>query len=159
MFSGNRQARHPGSLEHVHDGDDLTVRRTLVRLQNDRRIGVLLHVLLHDRRRFLNAHRLIVDRDVPFLVERHDDRQLCGCGRTLRLRQLHGKRLLRDRLQAVHHEEHEQEEDDVNHRDDHKDRLFSRAMLTEVHASSQLSFFAPMTVEQRRSVSVTSVSS
>ena len=135
------------------------MRRTLVRLQNDRRIGVFLHVLLHDRRRFGDAHRLIVDRDVTFLVERHDDRHLCGRGRALRLGQLHGKRLLRYRLQAVHHEEHEQEKDDVNHRDNHKDWLFSLAMLAEVHASSQLSFFAPRTVEQRRSVSVTSVSS
>ena len=116
-------------------------------------------MLFHNIRGFLNAHGLIVDRDVTFLVERHNDRHLCRRRRALRLRQLHGKRLLRDRLQAVHHEEHEQEEDDVNHRDDHEYRLFSRAMLTEVHASSQLSFFAPRTVEQRRSVSVTSVSS
>ena len=96
---------------------------------------------------------------MPVCIERHDDRQLCRCGRGLCLRQLNGESLLRHRLQAVHHKEDEQEKDDVDHRYNHELRLLFEAVIAKIHYASQLSFLAVTIVVQRRSVSVTIVSS
>ena len=133
--------------------------RALVRLKDDRRIRVFLHVLLHDGCGLCDAYGMIVNGNMSLFVDRHDDGKLCRCRRRLRLRELHSKCLLGDRLQTVHHEEDEQEEDDVNHRDDHELRLLFEPIIVEIHCAAQLSFFAVTIVVQRRSVSVTIASS
>ncbi len=112
LLCGYREPFYPRSFEHIHDRDHLSVCRALIRLQDNRRIRVLLHVTLHDRRRLRETHGIVVNRDMPLLIDRHDDRELRGCRRRLCLRQLNGECLLCDRLQTVHHEEDKEEEDD-----------------------------------------------